>query len=175
MSQHEKILVYLLRRDLRLADNPIIHEITKLQQQADSPFTHVLPLHAFAADQIEVSGFLSPDAERSPYNEARSQVGGFWRCGQLRSKFIAECIWDLNTDLKSVGSGLEIRVGLIKDVIASVLDGYKGREDAEIYGLWMTSEEGWEEKEDEKNLGNLLKQEGKEFRSWTDEKYLIDE
>lgn len=175
MTQVQRVLVYLLRRDLRLTDNPVFHELAKLHGQSPKPFTHLLPVYVLSANQIEVSGFLSPDATRSPYPEARSPAGGFWRCGKRRSQFIAESVWDLKSDLASRGSDLDLRVGTVRDAVQSILDGYRDRSDAEIHGVWMTSEEGWEEKYEEDDVRGLLAQEDKEFRLWTDEKYLIDE
>ena len=175
MSKGSRVLIYLLRRDLRLADNPVFHEIARLNAQSRKPFTHLLPVYVFPAHQIEISGFLSSETERSPYPEARSQVGNFWRCGKLRAQFIAESVWDLKTDLEKVGSGLSIRVGSLRDVVQSLLDGYRNQIDAEVHGLWMTSEEGWEEKEEEDDVKSLLQNEDKEFKLWTDEKYFIDE
>lgn len=170
-----RVLIYLLRRDLRLADNPIFHEIARLHSQSQRPFSHLLPVYVFPAEQVEVSGFLASDAERSPYKEARSQVGGFWRCGRLRAKFLAESVWDLKKDLESVGSGLEIRVGAVQDAMRSILDGFKERGDVDVHGVWMTAEEGWEEKQQERHVERLMEQEDKEFRLFTDEKYYIDE
>jgi deoxyribodipyrimidine photo-lyase len=170
-----RVLIYLLRRDLRLADNPIFHEISRLNNQSQKPFTHLLPVYVFPAEQIEVSGFLRGEEQRSPYKEARSQVSGFWRCGRLRAKFIAECVWDLKKDLESVGSGLEIRVGSIHDAVRSILDGFRSRDDCEVHGLWMTSEVSWEEQVEEKGVQRLMEGEEKEFKLWTDEKYFVDE
>lgn len=175
MSRAARILIYLIRRDLRVADNPILHEIARLHAQSQKPFTHVLPVFIFPADQIEVSGFLSPEDERSPYPEARSQVGGFWRCGRLRAKFLAESIWDTKKDLESLGSGLEVRVGSVKDAVQSIVDGYRERSDAEVHGLWMTGEDAWEEYEDEEEARDVIGRAGKEFKLWTDEKYFVDE
>lgn len=169
-----RVLIYLLRRDLRLADNPIFHEIARLSSQSKQPFTHVLPVYVFPAAQVETSGFLA-DSYQSPYKEARSAVGGFWRCGRIRSKFIAESLYDLKKDLGNVGSGLEIRVGKLHDVVSSLLDGFRVQEDVDVHGLWMTSEEGWEEKQEEKQVERLMDQNHCDFKLWTDEKYFIDE
>src|SRR4051812_20077249 len=73
-----KLLIYLMRRDLRVSDNPILHS---LATEKDHGFTHLLPLYVFPAQQVEVSGFIHAEGKKSPYPEARSQVGGFWRCG----------------------------------------------------------------------------------------------
>lgn len=169
------VLIYLLRRDLRLADNPIFHEIAKLSRQPQRSFTHLLPIYVFPAQQIEVSGFLSSADEHCPFPEARSQVGGFWRCGALRAKFLAESVWDLKSSLEQVGSGLTIRVGLVGPVVAALLQHLKATEDVDVYGVWMTSEEGVEEKREERDVRSAVEAAGKEFRLWRDEKYFIDE
>lgn len=169
-----RILIYLLRRDLRLADNPAFHEISKSFQQSQHPFTHLLPLYVFSAQQLEVSGFISSPDGRSPFPEARSQVGGFWRCGPHRAKFLAESVWDLKTSLEGIGSGLVIRVGMVGPVVNSILEGIK-KENGEVVGVWMTSEEGVEEEREERDVRAVVEKEGKDFRLLTDEKYFIDE
>ncbi|QIX01186.1 hypothetical protein AMS68_006703 [Peltaster fructicola] len=169
-----KVLIYLLRRDLRLADNAIFNEIASLAKQSQTPFTHVLPLYVFPAEQIEVSGFLQ-SGQKSPYPEARSQVGGFWRCGRLRAKWLAETVWDLKQDLKSIGSDLQIRVGSIKDAVQSIIDDYAKTQDTQLYGLWMTREDAWEEKKEERAVEALMDRSQLQFKLWTDEKYFIDD
>ena len=171
-----RILIYLLRRDLRLADNPILHDVSKLFLQSHHPYTHLLPLYVFPAQQIEVCGFLASDADRSPFPEARSSTGAFWRCGPHRAKFLAESVWDLKKSLENIGSGLEIRVGLLGQVLGKVLEAY--RQDAkqgEVVSVWMTEEEGVEEKREERDVRRIVEGEGKEFKLWIDEKYFVDE
>jgi deoxyribodipyrimidine photo-lyase len=175
MPQAARVLIYLLRRDLRVVDNPVLHEIARLNSQSQKPFTHLLPLYVFSAEQIEISGFLSADDKQSPYPQARSRVGGFWRCGRLRAKFLAESVWEMRKNLEALGSGLEIRVGSVADAVQSVLDGFRDQDGVEVHGLWMTSEEGWEEKIEEQRVEKLLDREEKEFKLWTDEKYFVDE
>ena len=171
-----RILVYLLRRDLRLIDNPILHEIGKSCQQSHQPYTHLLPLYIFPAQQLEVSGFLSAGYERSPFPEARSKSAGFWRCGPHRAKFLAESVWDMKRSLEGVGNGLEIRVGMVGQVMKEVLEAYKNDDtQGEIVGVWMTSEEGVEEKQEERDVRRVVEGDGKTFKLWTDEKYYIDE
>lgn len=169
------ILIYLMRRDLRLEDNPVFHEIS---QKRDSPYTHLLPLYIFSAQQIEVSGFIPKDSGKtSPYPEARSAVGSFWRCGSHRAKFLAESVWDLKTTLSEAGSGLEVRVGMVGEVISNVLDAFPAEKDKDVQvgGIWMTSEEGGEEKREESDVKAACEKAGIEFRLFTDEKYFIDE
>ena len=174
-AMSSRILIYLLRRDLRLADNPIFYEISKLAQQSQRPFTHLLPIYVFPAQQVEVSGFLSSPHEQSPYPKARSPTAGFWRCGPLRAKFLAESVWDLKSDLDQVGSGLMIRVGKVGQVIYNLLEHYRQQDDVEVHGVWMTAEEGVEEKREERDVRDNVQAAGKEFKLWKDEKYFIDE
>ena len=162
-----KTLIYLFRRDLRVSDNPILNALTK----EGHGYTHLLPLYVFPAQQLEVGGFIPSDSdEKSPYPEARSQVAGFWRCGPHRAKFMAESVWDLKSSLEGVGSGLCIRVGMVGEVVTQLLQA----KDLNIKGVWLTGEEGTEEKREERDIKNAC--DGKaDCKIWIDEKYLIDE
>ena len=171
----QRVLIYLLRRDLRTADNPVFHEIVKLAGQPQRPFTHILPLFVFPAQQVEVSGFLSEPGAKSPFPEARSEVGGFWRCGPHRAKFLAQSVWDLKTDLERKGSGLLISVGMIGQTLQDVLNQYEKVDEAEVTGVWMTEEEGVEEKREERDVRRVSENAGIGFKLWIDEKYYIDE
>lgn len=176
MSDKARVLIYVLRRDLRLADNPIFSEVSRLFNQSQHRFTHLLPIYIFSADQIEVSGFVSSPNKRSPYPEARSEVAGFWRCGQLRARFLAESVWDLKQDLEKVGSGLVIRVGSVQDAIRSVLQGYQDRKDeVDVQAVWMTEEDAVEEKREARAVQDLCRQHDAECKIFTDEKYFVDE
>lgn len=168
------IIIYLLRRDLRLEDNPIFHAAAT---DAAKTYTHLLPVYAFPAQQIEVSGFIPKDSvEKSPYPEARSSIGGFWRCGPHRAKFIAESVWELKKTLENVGSGLEVRAGMLSDVLKELLEGLKGNGGGvNIGAVWMTAEEGVEEKLDEKDCKTICDAAGVNFKLWKDEKYFVDE
>ncbi len=57
-SAPTKILVYLIRRDLRFSDNPVLFEAQKIFASGSSPFTHLLPIYVFPANQVEISGFI---------------------------------------------------------------------------------------------------------------------
>ena len=169
-----RVLIYLLRRDLRFSDNPVLHEISRSWQQSQHPYTHLLPVYVFPAQQVEISGFLSSGNERSPFPEARSNAAGFWRCGPHRARFLAESVWDLKEKLEGVGSGLEIRVGMLGEVIKDTLAELKRRE-TEVVGVWMTEEEGVEEKREEREVKNAVQDAGSKFNLWKDEKYYVDE
>lgn len=198
-NEKPRILLYVLRRDVRLSDNPIFtaasRQYTRPQDSTSSDtrtrddsltsehrgtsFTHLLPVYVFPAQQVEVSGFLSSTSEKSPYPEARSEVAKIWRTGPHRAKFIAEGAWDLKQTLEGLGcgSGLQIRVGKVGDIVKNILEYYSkgGDHKGEISGVWMTADESVEEKEDEKVVKEIAKQNGVEFKLWSDEKYYIDE
>lgn len=151
-----RVLLYILRRDVRLADNPIFHAASLNFQKTNTytkpvngpdthirndcfipdqdfpSFTHLLPVYLFPARQVEVSGFIpDPDTE-SPYPQATSQVAGFWRTGHHRAKFMAEGAWDLKEKLRKLGCGLDlqIRVGKAGEMVQDILQWYKNEKDA---------------------------------------------
>lgn len=168
-----RVLIYLLRRDLRVQDNPILHDISRLSSQSHVPFSHLLPLYVFPPQQIEVSGLLSSDVQ-SPFPEARSQVGRFWRCGPHRVRFLAESVWDCKQHLEVLGSGLEIRVGMLGDVVRDMIARLK-TDGSGVAAVWMTEEEGIEEKREEREVRNAAEGAGAEFKLWKDVKYFVDE
>lgn len=197
-----RILLYILRRDVRLSDNPIFdaasrqinrqdpptskpisssqdHDHSQLPSQQDgSNFTHLLPVYVFPSNQIEISGFLSSPSDKSPYPEARSHVAKVWRTGPHRAKFIGEGAWDLKKRLEGLrcGSGLELRVGRVADVVSNILEWYsQNNEKGQITGLWMTDDDGTEEKDDEKHIRKLTEQHKVDFKVWADAKYYVDE
>jgi len=165
---NQNLLIYLLRRDLRIKDNPVFHSL-----KDNSTYTHLLPVYIFAAQQIEVSGFIK-DSKKSPYPEARSAVGGFWRCGPHRARFLAESVWDLKGNLNSIGSDLDIRVGMVGDVVKYLIEGFE-KNHVKVGGVWMTGEEGVEEKMEESEVRNLCNKGGLKFELFKDEKYFVDE
>jgi deoxyribodipyrimidine photo-lyase len=168
--EQKQALIYLIRRDLRISDNPILHS---LSTQKDHAFTYVLPLYVFNAHQLEVSGFIPEgDSGKNPYKEARSQVGGFWRCGPHRAKFLAESVWDMKAGLEKLGSGLCIRVGSTSEVIRELLSQLKG---LKVGAIWMVGEEGVEESREERAVRDACTEADVDFKLWNDEKYLIDE
>lgn len=164
-----RILICLLRHDLRLSDNPLFH----LASQGDHGFSHLLPLFVFSPQQIEVSGFIK-DGSASPYPEARSAVSKVWRTGPHRVKFILQSVWNLKGSLESIGSGLLLRVGKPSDVIGELIEGFSQQEES-VGGVWMTSEEGVEERRDQKSISATCEKHGVEFKLFEDEKYFVDE
>ncbi len=165
------VLIYLFRRDLRVSDNPILHHLASTA--ADHGFTHLLPVFVFPAHQMEVSGFIR-DGSPSPYPEARSRVGRYWRCGPHRAKFIGEAAWNLKQSLESLGSGLVLRVGMPGDVIEQLLEGLIAKK-LKVGALWMIGEEGIEERQDARAVSSACEKHGVDVKVWLDEKYFIDE
>ncbi|OTB03984.1 hypothetical protein M426DRAFT_23301 [Hypoxylon sp. CI-4A] len=164
------VLVYIVRHDLRVSDNPILH---RLASTSDHGFTHVLPLVILPPRQIEVSGFLKEGAE-SPFPEAKSEVGHYWRCGPHRAKFIAESIWNLRENLEKIGGSLTIRIGPYDEVLKSLVAGLR-ESDFKVGGVWTIGEEGYEEKQDERALSKACSSLNVDFQVWVDEKYFIDD
>jgi deoxyribodipyrimidine photo-lyase len=164
------VLIYLLRRDLRVSDNPVLHH---LAATSDHGFTHLLPIYVFPAHQIEVSGFLR-DGVKSPYPEARSPVGGYWRCGPHRAKFLAQSVWNLKGSLENLGSGLVMRIGMLDEVLQGLIEGLAEKEQ-KVSAVWLTAEVAVEEKREEKAISSVCEKHGVEFKAWLDEKYFIDE
>lgn len=191
MTTSPRILIYLLRRDLRLTDNLVFHEISKAYSSSTAHFTHLLPIYVFPAQQIEVSGFLpasnGKQSVSSPYPPARTPLAGFWRCGPHRAKFVTESIWDLRSSLQELGSSVIIRAGLLQDVVRDAIDWLEGSGQkngqvangepsrGEIVGVWMTQDEPVEEQQEEKAVKKVLEERGKEFRLFNDQKYFVDE
>ena len=167
-----KVLIYLMRRDIRVSDNPVLHSLMESKKHG---FTHLLPLYVFSAQQLEVKGFISDSNTKSPYREARSKVGGFWRTGPHRVNFLAECIWDVKEGLEKVGSGLCVRVGMVGEVVDDMLKKIDAKKDIKVGAVWMVEEEGVEESQEEAQVKKACRAADVEFKLWTDEKYLIDE
>ena len=165
-----KLLVYLLRRDLRVSDNPILHH---LATSNDHGYTHLLPVFVFPSDRIEVSGFLK-EGQESPYPPAVSQVGNFWRCGPHRAKFLAQAVWDVRTTLESLESGLAVRVGSVGDVLQHLVASLKGHE-LSVGGVWMTEESAYEEQQEQDSVASVCSANDISFKLWPDEKYFVDE
>lgn len=164
------VLIYVLRHDLRLQDNPVLHH---LASKDDHGFTYLVVLYVFQAQQIEVSGFIS-DGSACPYPEARSIVSKVWRTGPHRAKFIVQSVWNLKESLESVGSNLLIRAGNPSDIIEDMVEGFSQKE-LHVGAVWMTSEEGVEERRDQRAISAICQKHGAEFKLWTDEKYYVDE
>ncbi|CAM1502227.1 Fc.00g042110.m01.CDS01 [Cosmosporella sp. VM-42] len=164
-----KLLIYLFRRDLRASDNPILHH---LATSPDHGFTHLLPIFVLPPHQIEISGFLA-EGQTSPYPQALSRVGKFWRCGPHRAKFLAQSAWDLKKTLEASNSGLVLRVGSFADVLKHIVESLKDSQQS-VDAVWMTEEHSDEEIQEQNAVSSVCSEYGIDFNLWPDEKYLID-
>ncbi|KIY65384.1 cryptochrome [Cylindrobasidium torrendii FP15055 ss-10] len=160
-------LIYVLRHDLRFADNPIFHAIAAHQPK----ITHILPLYVLAPHQIEVSGFLEDTNAKSPFPETRSQIGRFWRCGPHRARWIAESVWDLKETLKKKGSDVVVRAGRLEDVVKDIIES-KALKDEEG-AVWMTRDWATEERAEELRMRRVVTDAGLRWKVWDSQETLI--
>lgn len=166
-----RALIHIIRRDIRVGDNPITHQVSTHA----GLFDFYVPVFVFPSHQIELSGFIK-DESQNPFPPAKSAVGRYWRTGPHRAKFIAEAVWNLKSNLESMGSGLVTRVGNIVDTTRALAQGLVDNgQKVDIGAIWMTSHEGTEEKADEKAVEALCGELGAEWKLWVDEKYFIDD
>ncbi|KAI0522278.1 cryptochrome [Xylaria bambusicola] len=164
------VVIYLVRHDMRVKDNPILD---RLASSKDHGFTHLLPLHVIPPYQMEVSGFLK-NGTKSPYPEARSEVGRFWRCGPHRARFIAQSLWNLKDNYIKLGNDLNIRIGKSHELLKDLINGLKEQQ-IRVSAVWMIAEEGYEEEQEEKNLKEACSALGIQLEMCVDEKYFIDD
>ncbi len=69
-----------------------------------------------------------------------------------------------------------IRVGMLGRVVEDLLKQFQqSGEEAVVSAIWMTEEEGVEEKTEEHDVRTAAEKLGVDFRLWLDEKYYIDE
>ncbi|KAK4080615.1 hypothetical protein Trihar35433_1720 [Trichoderma harzianum] len=133
----ERIVIYLVRRDLRVADNHILHLLSRHNINDECSYTHLLPVYVLDPDQVETSGLLK-NGERSPYPRALSENSGVWKCGLHRVKFLAEAIWDMKERLEELDNGLIIRVGRFYDILESIYKHYSSDKGGpQISSVWM--------------------------------------
>lgn len=166
-----KLLVYLFRRDLRVADNAILHH---LASTTDHGFTHLLPVFVFPHNQIELSGLLK-NGEQNPFEPARSEVGKFWRCGPHRARFLAQAVWDLKQSLEAHNSGLIIRAGDPAQILDHLVQHLKEAGGISASAVWMTEDVAHEEVREQESIAETCAALGLDFKLCPDEKYFIDE
>jgi len=108
-----KTVILLHRNDLRLRDQPAY----LAAHQTDSKVDKVLPVFVFDERAQELSGL--PDYKREG-PEARTRLCGFWRSGPHKTRFLAEAVYDLQSNLKKVNSNLLVRFGKPEKIVASL-------------------------------------------------------
>ena len=166
-----KLLIYLPRRDLRVADNAILHH---LASTTDHGFTHLLPIYIFPRHQIELSGLVEA-GKQCPFPPAQSAVGKFWRCGPHRTRFLAQSVWNLKDNLEAHGSGLIIRAGDPVEILDSLFQHLKKTGDMQISAVCMTGDVAYEEIREQDSVAAKCAELGVDFNLCPDEKYFIDE
>ncbi|KDN45210.1 hypothetical protein RSAG8_05125, partial [Rhizoctonia solani AG-8 WAC10335] len=111
-----RIAIALLRNDLRISDNPILYAAR------DAPgITHLLPLFVFDERQVELSGVVGYRGARhsgdEPLPMAKTRICAFWRTGRHRVRFLVQSVFDLKSQLKSMGSDLGVYLGRPENVV----------------------------------------------------------
>ncbi|KAH6607277.1 cryptochrome [Trichoderma cornu-damae] len=168
-----RILVYLLRHDLRTADNPVLHRLSTSGDHHG--YTHLLPVYVLPPDQVELSGLVK-DGEICPYPRASATSSGNWKCSVHRIKFLVECVWDLKENLERLGSGLVIRAGAFDAVLKSIIQGYAGDADGPHVGaVWMVEEFSPDQILEQELVSAVCIEFGVELVQFQDQKQFIDD
>lgn len=81
----------------------------------------------------------------------------------------------MKTSFEKVGSELCVRVGMLDEVVNLLIEGISKDDGSTVGAVWMTSDEGVEEKREERSIQTVCQDSGVEFKTWVDEKYFIDE
>ncbi|KAJ3611633.1 hypothetical protein NHX12_021648 [Muraenolepis orangiensis] len=97
MSTHARTVICLLRNDLRLHDNEVLH-------WAQSNAEHVLPLYCF-----------------DPRHYLGTSVYNLPKTGPFRLRFLLDSVRDLRSSLINKGSMLVVRQGKPEDVVAELI------------------------------------------------------
>ena len=104
-------VVVWLRNDLRLLDNPVLHEAARRARAAVSKggVAEVLPVYIFDPALL---GGTHPE-----------RIGGLPRYSHAKAHFELDCVLDLKSRLRSIGSDLLIAVGSADDVMCTLCGG----------------------------------------------------
>lgn len=167
-----RIVVYLLRQDLRTADNPLFHYLSRTGGKHG--YTHLLPVYVLPPDQMELSGLVK-DGETFPYSYSLSEVSRIWKCSPHRARFLAESVWDLKSKLEALGSGLIIPAGSFPDVLESIVQHYADHNDGpQVAAVWLT--EGFlpEEVIEQQAMASFCEKVGVRFTPFRDHRWFID-
>lgn len=160
-----KTVLYPLRRDLRLQDNPIFHALSTSKDVA-----FLVPLYILDPRQIEVSSLLK-QGQNNPYPEARSRIAKFWRCGIHRCKFLVESLFDIKHSLRALGSDFIICAGEPGKVISSLIQQIPACDDASPVAVWIAHDPADEEKAQVRHIQDCVP--SIELKVFKDESYLI--
>ncbi|KAM0748058.1 cryptochrome [Meredithblackwellia eburnea MCA 4105] len=144
-----KVTIALLRNDLRIHDNAVLHAAHHLKSS-----THLLPVYCFDERYVELSGLPNYKREGPP---ARTRLGGFWRTSVFRARFLAEAVYDLRDRLRSSrGSDLLIRFGKVEKVVQELVKSLQ-KDGDQVEGVYFQQEFYSEEMAIERKLRKNLK------------------
>lgn len=164
-------LIYLMKRDLRATDNPILYGLSTTEHG----FTHLLSAYIFPSDHIEVSGLVK-DGNISPYLPTRYGLSRRWRCSHLCAKFIAGSLWDLKRNLENLGSGFIILVGTFDAVLNGMIGHSVANQDGpQITAVWMIVDYSPGQQREEETISAICGAHGIKFDWHYDVKYCMHE
>ncbi|KAF8706119.1 DNA photolyase, partial [Rhizoctonia solani] len=144
-----RIAIALLRNDLRVSDNPVLYAAR------DAPgTTHLLPLFVFDERQVELSGVPGFKEVHRPEDEPL--VDAKTPDQETAASFLAQSVFDVKSQLKSVGSDLAIYLGRPENVVPHLVSGLQERGDT-IEGVWLQQEVPSEEVTVENRLSRALR------------------
>ncbi|UKZ84730.1 uncharacterized protein TrAFT101_000627 [Trichoderma asperellum] len=162
-------LIYLMKRDLRATDNPILYGLSTTEHG----FTHLLSAYIFPSDHIEVSGLVK-DGNISPYLPTRYGLSRRWRCSHLCAKFIAGSLWDLKRNLENLGSGFIILVGTFDAVLNGMIGHSVANQDGpQITAVWMIVDYSPGQQREEETISAICGAHGIKFDWHYDVKYCM--
>ncbi|KAJ3411318.1 hypothetical protein HDV05_002382 [Chytridiales sp. JEL 0842] len=143
-TKAHRIIICLLRYDLRIHDNPILFHANQHLQS-----THLLPIFCFDPRQVDISAIPLPGLDK--FTPPLTRHYGFPKSGACRTKFLLESVADLQKNLKSRGSDLLVGFGRPEDVVKRVVDGLIGKGHA-VLDIYYQKEFTAEEITVERNL-----------------------
>jgi deoxyribodipyrimidine photo-lyase len=134
----QSILVWF-RNDLRSHDSETLY---RASQEAQQTGAKIFPLYCFDTAHFDETSF------------------GFEKTGAFRAKFLIESVVNLRESLRSLSSDLIVRVGHPDQVLPKLVD------QLEIGAVYYHAEVPTEEKNLEKKLGSILKEQNVGFKSF---------
>jgi deoxyribodipyrimidine photo-lyase len=86
---------------------------------------------------------------------AKTRVAGFWRCGVHRVRFLHKSVYNLQSNLRRVGSDLSIWAGQPQIVLPRIIKALKDQGD-NVEAVWMSKEPHTEEVASEERIRECL-------------------
>lgn len=117
--------VIWFKTDLRLHDN---ETLVRAIEQSDE----IIPVYCFDPSHFELGQF------------------GFRKTGIFKTQFLLECLQDLDTNLRALGSGLRVVMGAPEIELAKIVDFYKAQK------VFAKKEVAYEEKQTQERVEKAL-------------------